>query len=89
MSQYRRSPGISETPVEDELFLIAGDSGDIFHLDRLAMSIWRALETPASTEDLLVLFGEAFPETPADTIEQDLTGALAILLDGELIEVCD
>ncbi|MDP7547097.1 MAG: PqqD family protein [Alphaproteobacteria bacterium] len=89
MSRYRRSAGINETPVEDELFLIAGDSGDIFHLDRLAMSIWRALQTPASDEDLLALFAEAFPETPADTIARDLRGALATLLDGALIELCD
>ncbi len=71
------------------MFLIAGDSGGIFHLDRLAMSIWRALAKPASEVELLVLFGEAFPETPADTIERDLAGALATLLHGELIEVCD
>ncbi|MBL6952351.1 MAG: PqqD family protein [Alphaproteobacteria bacterium] len=89
MNCYRRCPGINETPVEDELFLIAGDSGDIFHLDRLAMSLWRALEAPAGEAELLVLFGAAFPETPADTIERDLQGALATLLDGELIEVCD
>jgi len=89
MIRYRRRPGINETPVEDELFLIVGDSGDIYHLDRLAMSIWRALAEPASKSKLLVLFGEAFPETPADIIEQDLAGALATLLRGELIEVCD
>ncbi len=89
MTRYRRRPGINETPVEDELFLIVGDSGDIYHLDRLAMSIWRALAEPASTSDLLVLFGEAFPETPAEIIEQDLAAALATLLRGELIEICD
>ncbi len=86
---YRRRPGINETPVEDELFLIAGDSGDIYHLDRLAMSIWRALAAPASEGDLLTLFREAFPETSAETIKQDLAAAVATLLRGELIEVCD
>lgn len=89
MSRYRRRAGINETPVEDELFLIAGDGGDIFHLDRLAMSIWRALAEPASEAELLALFGQAFPGTPADTIEQDLAGALATLLRGELVELCD
>jgi hypothetical protein len=87
--RYRQRPGINETPVEDDLFLVAGDSGDMFHLDRLAMSIWRALAEPASEAELLVLFGAAFPETSADIIGPDLTGALAILLRGDLIEVCD
>ncbi len=89
MSRYCRRPSINETPVEDELFLIAGDSGDIYHLDRMAMAIWRALEDPASKVELLNLFGEAFPETPAATMEQDVGAALSTLLDGELIEICD
>jgi hypothetical protein len=89
MSRYRRCPGINETPVEDELFLIAGDSGDIFHLDQLAMAIWRALEVPAGKAELLALFREVFPETPAETIEQDLEAAFSTLLDGDLIELCD
>ncbi len=85
MNCYRRCPGINETPVEDELFLIAGDSGDIFHLDRLAMSLWRALEAPAGEAELLVLFGAAVPHTPADTIERLLHGALAPLPAASLI----
>ncbi len=86
---FRRRPGINETPVENELFLIAGDSGDIFHLDQMAMAIWRALETPAGKADLLALFAEAFPETSTATIERDLAAALATLLQGELIETRD
>ncbi len=89
MRRYHRRPGINETPVENELFLIAGDSGDIFHLDQLAMAIWRALAEPASEAELLVLFREAFPETPAAAIEQDLKAALATLRKGELIELDD
>ena len=86
---FRRRPGINETPVENELFLIAGDSGDIFHLDQMAMAIWRALEAPAGKADLQALFTDAFPETPTATIERDLAAALATLLQGELIETCD
>lgn len=87
--RYRRRPDVNQTPVEDELFLIAEDSGDIFHLDRAAMSIWSALAEPASEAELLALFTQAFPETPADIIEQDLKAALTMLLDGELIELDD
>ncbi|MBT3330639.1 MAG: PqqD family protein [Rhodospirillaceae bacterium] len=89
MTRYRRRPGINETPVEDELFLIAGNSGHIYHLDQLAMSIWRALEQPASKEDLQVLFAEAFPDTLPGAIDQDLTAAMDVLLSGRLIEPCD
>ncbi|MFP6747592.1 MAG: PqqD family protein [Alphaproteobacteria bacterium] len=89
MNRYRRRPGINETPVEDEVFLMTGEDGDIFHLDQMAMSIWRALKQPASQADLLALFTEAFPETSADVMQRDLEATLSTLLQGELIEVCD
>ena len=89
MSRYRRRPGINETPVEDELFLIAGDSGDIFHLDQLAMSIWRALEQPSSIAELSALFAEAFPDVDPGILTKDLAAAIETLLNGDLIEVCD
>ncbi len=89
MSRYYRRPGINETPVENELFLIAGDSSHIYHLDQLAMSIWRALEEPSSEKELLALFAEAFPDTDRNILHRDLKAALATLLDGELIELRD
>jgi hypothetical protein len=89
MNRYRRRPGINETPVEDEIFLMTGEDGDIFHLDRMAMSIWRALEQPSSRAELLALFAEAFPDTSTEIIERDLEATLSVLLKGELIEVRD
>ncbi len=89
MTQYRRRPGITETPVEDEMFLVPGDGGDIFHLDRMALPIWRALERPASEQELQQLFQDAFPEVPAETIARDLADAIAALVRGKLIELCD
>jgi hypothetical protein len=83
----RRHPGINEIPVEDELFLIVGDSGNIYHLDCLAMSIWRGLEEPAGMGGFLALLQDAFPETLAGAIERDLKGAITTSLRGELIEV--
>ncbi|MFP6699792.1 MAG: PqqD family protein [Alphaproteobacteria bacterium] len=87
--RYRRSPGINETPVEDELFLIADDSGDIYHLDQPAMSIWRALEQSNTEAELVDLFSQAFPETTALTLQQDLCAALLKLQAGGLIELFD
>ncbi len=89
MNRYRRCAGINETPVEDELFLVVGDSGDIFHLDRMALPIWRALEQPGDQAELQALFEQAFPDVPGDTIARDLAQALDILLKGAVIELCD
>ena len=51
------------------------------------MPIWRDLEEPAGMGGFLALLQDAFPETPADAIERDPTGAIAPPLRGELIEV--
>ena len=87
--RYQRNPGINETPVEDDMFLIAAGSGDIYHLDPMALSIWRALDEPASAVDLSALFQDAFPGTSAANIDWDLTAALTILLNGGLIKLND
>jgi hypothetical protein len=71
------------------MFLIAAGSGDIYHLDAMALSIWRALDEPASAVDLSALFQNAFPGIPPTNIDRDLTAALTILLDGGLIKLND
>jgi len=87
--RYRRSPGIKETPVEDELFLIADGSGDIYHLDQLAMSIWRAPEQSNTEAELVDLLSQAFPETTALTLQQDHRAAQLKLQASGLIELFD
>ncbi|MDP6346024.1 MAG: PqqD family protein [Alphaproteobacteria bacterium] len=87
--RYRRMEGVAETLVEDEAFLILPDSGDLFHLDRLALALWRALEEPADDDELVDLFADVFPDTPRETIKADLDRSLNSLLAGGLIHPVD
>ena len=45
---YRRAESVSETPVDDDLFLVSPATHEIVHLDRLAAALWRLLAQPQS-----------------------------------------
>ncbi len=85
MTRYCRIAVITETEVDDELFLVAPHNTDIFHLDPLAAAIWRALAEPMTHDDLIALFRAAFPQIPATTLDADVDAALTRLRDGGLL----
>lgn len=85
MSLLQRAPGVNVQDMDGDLFMVKPDSGEIWHLDRMAAAIWHALAEPCDRDDLLVLFSEAFPETPAATLAGDLDRALDELRAGGLI----
>lgn len=89
MTRYHRVAVTTETAVEDELFLVAPHSTDIFHLDPLAAAIWRALAEPMRHEELAELFRAAFPDVPATMLQADVDAALKRLSDGGLLLALD
>ncbi|MDF1719210.1 MAG: PqqD family protein [Minwuia sp.] len=89
MTTFRRADGVSENPMDDDLFLVAPGSGEIVHLDQMAAAVWRLLETPCSQTEMIAVFVEAFPEMPADTVSADLQTALQTLIAAELVQECD
>jgi hypothetical protein len=83
--RYSRRSGVSETPVGDDLFLVDGAKGELFHLDRSARGLWTLLDQPMEFAAILETFGEAFPDTPRDRLERDLRNALATLMSRSLV----
>lgn len=90
MTRLQRIEVVTETEVDGELFLVAPDSQEIFHLDAMASAIWRALEQPMSRTELDALFQAAFPDVPAARLKDDVDNALDRLQDGRLLsaQVC-
>jgi hypothetical protein len=80
MTRYIRAAGVSETAVDDELFLVAPQTQEIVHLDALAAAVWRQLAEPATAADIAALFAAAFPDMPAERLRADIEAALAVLL---------
>lgn len=81
-----RATGVTVSDMDGDLFLVWPNSGEIFHLDRLAAAVWNALEEPLSEDELVQLFVSAFPEMPPEQIEGDLTATLKTLKDAALIK---
>ena len=85
MTVLSRAGGLSVNEMDGDLFLVRAETGEIYHLDPMAAGIWNALSEPASRDELLELFAEAFPETAAATLAADLDRALGDLSAGGLI----
>ena len=83
MIRYRRRAEMSETAVDDELFLAHPETQEIVHLDPLAAALWRLLAEPHTTAEIEAAFAAAFPTVPPDRLGADLQEALATLLAAE------
>jgi len=76
-ARYVRNPAVTETAVDDEVFLVEPASQEVFYLDAVTAALWRCLAEPQTEDELARLFRAAFPDTDAATIARDLGAALA------------
>lgn len=86
MTRYVRIAGVSETAVDDDLFLVAPQTQEIVHLDALAAAVWRVLDSAATAGEIADIFAAAFPDTPAEVLRADVEATLATLLAEGLVE---
>ncbi|HYM31368.1 MAG TPA: PqqD family protein [Candidatus Cybelea sp.] len=85
MTTYRRRADVSETPVEDDLYLVVPETQDIHHLDPIAAGVWRLLAEPASAAAISDVLAAAFPDQPPASIAADVEEALRRLSEAGLI----
>lgn len=82
----KRAGRVTETRVEDDLFLVAATTGEILRLDRIGSALWAALEQPTSRGDILAVFRDAFPETAPERLASDIENGLAVLIEAGVVE---
>ena len=87
--RYRRNDAASETEIDGEIFLVEPDSEEIYHLDRTGSALWRLLAESREFEEILAVFGDAFPEVAEDQLERDLRRALQALTERGLVRFSD
>ncbi len=85
MTAYRRAPGVAETAIDDDLFLVEPATQEIVHLDLMAVAVWRLLEAPRTVAEIEAAFAEAFPDVPGERIAGDIDTALRRLLEQGLV----
>jgi hypothetical protein len=85
MSGYRRNPAVSQTALDDETFLVAPETGEVYYLDAVTSGLWRMLAEPHSIADCQATYRDAFPEQPPGRVDADVAAALAELAARKLI----
>jgi len=83
--KYERNPAVSETTVDDEVFLVEPESEEIFYLDSVTSGLWRLLASPKTLAEAQAIFLDAFPDKDAATVERDVGVALENMLARRLI----
>jgi hypothetical protein len=87
MTKYFRNPGVTETAVDAELFLVDPDTQEVFYLDEAGAALWRLIGEPLSFDEILGVFGAAFPDVAPDRIADDLKRSLDRLLGPGLVQI--
>jgi hypothetical protein len=83
---WRRRAGVKETPVEDDLFLVLPDNGEIFHLNAVGAALWRLFAEPSSAAAAGDTLALGFPDLPRAAIAADVQRFIAELRQRALIE---
>lgn len=82
---YRRHSGVSETAVEDDLFLVMPDTQGIFHLNAVGAALWRLLSAPHSRSEAATILASAFPDVAPVQLSADVDRFFEHLSWGGLI----
>lgn len=84
MTRYVRNPAVTETPLDDEVFLVEPASDEVFYLDAVSSGLWRLLVEPVTLADLQAAYRDAFPDKAAETVDRDVAAALETLVERDL-----
>jgi hypothetical protein len=82
-----RNPAVTETPLDDEVFLVEPDSDEVYYLDPVSSGLWRLLAMPATLAELQAAYRAAFPDNDGATIDRDVAAAVAEMRERGLVVV--
>jgi hypothetical protein len=85
MIRLARNPAVTETRLDDEIFLVEPHSDEVYYLDAVSSGLWRLLDGPATLEELQATYRAAFPDSDAATIDRDVAAAVADMMARDLV----
>lgn len=83
--RYARKPGVSETEIDDGIFLVEPKTQEIYFLDAISRGLWRLMSEASPLEELQRVVREAFPEQPPAEIDRDVATAIAEMSERGLL----
>ena len=84
--RYRRNPKASERRMGDSVFLANPEYGTLYRLNETAAALWRLLENATSLDEAIEAFQGAFPDTPPEEIEEEVSAVFDDLHEEGLID---
>lgn len=84
-SFYVRNPAVTETTLDDDVFLVEPGTGEVFYLNAITSGLWTLFAEPTGIPDAVTAYREAFPDEPAEKIVTDVRSAAEDMLTRELI----
>ena len=85
MTRFVRNPAVTETPLDEDVFLVEPHSDEVFYLDAVSSGLWRLLAEPTTLDAMKSTFREAFPDGDPAAVDRDVAAAVADLLERDLI----
>jgi hypothetical protein len=83
-----RKAGVSETEIDDGVFLVEPQSQEIYFLDAISRGLWRLMGEASSLEELQRVVREAFPDQAPSDVDRDVAAAVGEMTErGLLISV--
>ncbi len=84
--RYLRDPGIVETAVEHDLFLVNPEGQAIFQLNAVGAALWRLLAEPVVLDQAVGMVHEAFPDIARQRIHNDVSALIDDLAARGLVQ---
>jgi hypothetical protein len=85
IERYRRNPAVSETEIDEEIFLVEPESEEIYYLEPVASGLWRLLAEPKTLAEAQAILRDAFPDQDRAKVERDVTAAFEDMSARKLI----
>lgn len=80
-----QNPDLVVRPVDNDLFLINEEYGQIHHLNQTAAGVWRFLEAPAAVNDIVDVFSTLFPDTSKTDMKAAIRSLVKDLIEKEIL----
>ena len=80
-----RNPAVTETLLDDEVFLVEPHNDEVFYLNAISSGLWRLLAEPLNLADLQAAYRDAFPGTDGNVVDRDVAIAVDDMRERGLI----
>ncbi|MET0087675.1 MAG: PqqD family protein [Sedimenticola sp.] len=86
---YTRNPTVAFRSMEGSGFLADQDNEAVYYLNETGAAIWHFLQQPATLMEIAETMQTAFPDTPYQQIEQDVSNTLLQLAEKGLVVISE